>query len=73
MNDKKGGLKAFDHVFWSCDGYQKRHDGYLEPAGENSDYADQVMINANMLKLYFLKLKVFNLRSSLKKIDCKSF
>lgn len=53
MNDKTGGLKTFDHVFWSCDGYQKRHDGYLEPAGENSDYADQVMINADMFKLYF--------------------
>lgn len=31
-------------MFWSCDGYQKRHDGYLEPAGENSDYADQERI-----------------------------
>lgn len=53
MNDKTGGLKTFDHVFWSCDGYKERHDGYLEPAGENSDYADQVMINADMFKLYF--------------------
>lgn len=44
MKDKKGGLKAYDHVFWSCDGDRKRHDGYLEPDGENSDYADQERI-----------------------------
>lgn len=57
MNDKKGGLKVYDHVFWSCDGYKERHDGYLEPAGENSDYADQVMQNGNIyFKTFFLNL-----------------
>lgn len=30
---------AFDHSYWSHDGYNERSDGYLEPAG--SKYADQ--------------------------------
>lgn len=36
--------RYYDHVFWSCDGYQKREDGYLEPNGPQSDYADQVTL-----------------------------
>lgn len=54
MKDKKGELKAYDHVFWSCDGDRKRHDGYLEPDGENSDYADQVKKMLICFKLPFL-------------------
>lgn len=36
--------RYYDHVFWSCDGYQKLEDGYLEPNGPQSDYADQVTL-----------------------------
>lgn len=42
LDDKKSSIKRFDHVFWSCDGYKKRDDGYLEPDGPQSSYADQV-------------------------------
>lgn len=31
---------AFDHSYWSHDGYNERSDGYLEPS--DSKYADQV-------------------------------
>lgn len=31
---------AFDHSYWSHDGFNERSDGYLEPAG--AKYADQV-------------------------------
>lgn len=42
LADKKSSIKRFDHVFWSYDGYKKREDGYLEPDGPQSKYADQV-------------------------------
>ena len=31
---------AYDHSYWSHDGYTERPDGYFEPA--NAKYADQV-------------------------------
>lgn len=42
LGDGSSSIKRFDHVFWSCDGYRKREDGYLEPDGPQSRYADQV-------------------------------
>lgn len=42
LDNRSSSIKRFDHVFWSCDGYKKREDGYLEPDGPQSNYADQV-------------------------------
>lgn len=30
LDDKKFFIKRFDYVFWFCDGYKKREDGYFE-------------------------------------------
>lgn len=57
LDDKRSSIKRFDHVFWSCDGYKKKEDGYLEPNGPQSNYADQVNFK-NILSYY--KLCTFN-------------
>lgn len=45
----------YDHVFWSCGGFQKREDGYLEPDGPKSRYADQV-ISFYCIRLYIVRI-----------------
>lgn len=67
--DDKGSWR-FDHVFWSCDGYKEREDGYLEPDGPKSNYADQV--NFKNILLYY-KLCTFNqysLNSTFRGVYC---
>ena len=44
---------AYDHSYWSHDGYNERQDGYFEPA--NAKYADQVSfrLTSSMLMTRF--------------------